>query len=252
MAPGALIAEAAASVDATPALAPVLGELFAEMDALGSSPRQTVHLLRTAGIGAGDRVLDLGCGRGGVTVAAAKQLGCRCVGVDAVPAFVQAARSLAIKRSIQVRCEFRVGDVRRVRSGRTFNAGLMLGLFDAVRATALLRTFVRPGGVMIVDDAVAVGPQRKRRGWMTLAEANAAITRRGDQMIGEVVWSAREVRAHEATLYARLANNATRLARARPELSQELEAFLRRQRAAGRELAGSLRPVVWLMRVSGR
>lgn len=243
-----LLNQAAASVDATPALTPVLSELFAGMDSLGSSPRLTVRMLREAGIGRGHRLLDLGCGRGGVTVAAAKA-GSRCVGVDAVPSFVAAARELAARRGVAGNCEFRVGDIRRVRSGRTFDAALMLGLFEVTRATALLRKYVRPGGVMIFDDAVVVGAKPARKGWVTLAAARSSIARRGDVIVTEVVWTAAEVRKHETRLYTQLARNAKRLKRTHPELTQELDEFLKRQRTAADELSGILRPVQWSVRV---
>lgn len=94
------LAAAAASVDLPASLLPHAGELFAALSALGSTPRRVVNMLARAGVGSGDRVVDLGCGKGAVAVEAAPRLGCRVLGVDAIGPFIEAARSLVRERGV--------------------------------------------------------------------------------------------------------------------------------------------------------
>lgn len=107
----------AASVDAPARLAPVLGDLFAGVPALGSEPRAIARLLRQSGATHRWRVLDLGCGKGAVAVEVARRIGCRVLGVDAHRPFVESARALACRRGVGDRCRFLVGDARRARPG---------------------------------------------------------------------------------------------------------------------------------------
>ncbi len=66
--------------------------------------RKTVEL---AGIRPGDRVLDVGCGTGDLTLAAAAQAGAagEVAGIDASPEMVQVARRKASGRSLPIRFE---------------------------------------------------------------------------------------------------------------------------------------------------
>src|SRR5512134_2942655 len=142
-----LLTEAAASVDATPILVPILGDLFTGIDSLGSSPRRVIRMLKSAGLRKGDRLLDLGCGKGAAAIAAAKELGCRCVGVDAVEEFITAARTSAATQAVEHRCEFRLGDIRTAKFRAKFDAAIMLGVCDVVTARRLLRKHLHAGGI---------------------------------------------------------------------------------------------------------
>lgn len=52
------------------------------------------HLVRVAGVGAGDRVLDVGCGTGNVAITAGRR-GAEVTGLDVTPAMLEAARENA-------------------------------------------------------------------------------------------------------------------------------------------------------------
>jgi SAM-dependent methyltransferase len=244
-----LMSAAARSVDATDALVPVLAELFSGIDSLGSSPGLTVRMLRVAGLRAGDRVLDLGCGKGATCLALAKSLGCICLGIDAVAGFTDSAAASAQRQGLSRRCRFLTGDIRAYRSVRRFDAAIMLGLFDIIRARRMLRRHTPSGGVIILDDAVALNSSRRR--WLTLDDARVELESQGDVILAEDVWSPERSRRLEARLYARLSANALRLAEVHPQLRSSLAAFLVRQRRAAAMLRGELRPVQWAVRVAG-
>lgn len=243
-----LLNEAAASVDATPAIVPVLSDLFKGLDSLGSAPGPAVAMLRQAGIGPASRLLDLGCGKGAFAVTAALRLKCRCLGVDALPDFVRSAQTFARRKEVEKSCRFVTGNARTFRSHTRFDAAAMLGLFGVSDAARLLRRQVRPGGVFILDDAVAVSKTSSPR-WVTIREAREILTAQGDEVIAEDVWTPARVRASEGRLYERLSVNVERLAVQHPELTRSLVAFLHRQRQAAASLRGPLRPVVWMVRV---
>ncbi len=249
--PGPLPRAIAASLDAPPALIPVLPDLFHGVEALGSMPRRTARILDTAGIGPRSRVLDLACGKGAVAIELARHLRCRVIGVDAFAPFIGAARHAAARRGVSGLCEFRVGDVTRIRSARAFDAALMIGLLPLERAAALLRRHVRPGGVYLIDDAF-LEPEAPRRkdldGVPTRAEARAFIARSGDRLLKEHVPTPSALRRINSSLLRRLDRRAREIARANPRLAPALREFLARQKHANRLMEGPIRPALWLIR----
>lgn len=245
----AVLATAAASIDLPSGLLPFAGELFAGIDALGSTPRRVVNMLGRAGIGAGDRVIDLGCGKGAVAVEAAARLGCRVVGVDAIEAFVESARGLARARGVEGLCRFAVGDQGATR-GR-YDAAMSIGVMPLEDAAALCRARVKRGGVYVLDDVVRLERVSERRGLgaPTLREARAMLERAGDRVEQCVTPTPAQIARLNTGIIAKLARNAARVAEQRPRLGRELAAFLARQRGANRVLVGVLRPTLWVVRV---
>jgi ubiquinone/menaquinone biosynthesis C-methylase UbiE len=227
------------------ALRPWLAPLFAELGPLGSSPRLARSMLERAGIGRGDRVLDLACGKGATSVHLAKHLGVRVVGVDACEEFLDAARARAAATGVSERCTWIRGDVRTAcRRERDFDATLMLGLFPLRQALALVRKRTRPGGFYLIDDAT----DSAQDGTLTPQVARALIRARGDELLDEIRQTPSAAKRQNDALYARLARSAKRLGDAHPRLRPALRRFLAEQREANRFLQGALRSTTWLVR----
>ena len=93
----------------------VMGTTSGEADRLGIQASlydsHTEHLLRTAGLREGMRVLDVGCGTGEVSLAAARVVGPsgRVLGVDMDPGVLERARQNAAASSLP-QCRFRAGN----------------------------------------------------------------------------------------------------------------------------------------------
>ena len=59
------------------------------------------------------KILDLGCGKGAVSVKLAATLKCNCFGIDAIPEFIEISKEKAREYSVDTLCRFEVGDVRK-------------------------------------------------------------------------------------------------------------------------------------------
>ncbi|MCL2072635.1 MAG: class I SAM-dependent methyltransferase [Marinilabiliaceae bacterium] len=57
-------------------------------------------------------VLDLGCGKGAISVKLAAALKCNCYGIDAIPEFIEASKEKAKEYEVSSICRFEVGDIR--------------------------------------------------------------------------------------------------------------------------------------------
>ncbi|MEZ6232558.1 MAG: class I SAM-dependent methyltransferase [Phycisphaerales bacterium] len=244
----------AASIDAPVAALPWTGEVFADLGSLGSSPRRVAGWLVAAGIGAGSRVLDLGCGKGAVAVEVAARCGCEVVGVDGFGAFVESAREAAARRGVADLCRFEVGDARDVGArwggGRrkTFDAAMMIALFAMEEASAILRRVVRAGGVSVIDDCVSAGAAASEDAPYTREEARLVLEEHGDRVEREHVWTPSEVRRAEGTLQRRIARRVEEVSAREARSRGPLGELMRRQTAAAAELERDVRPAMWLVR----
>lgn len=117
----------------------------------------TRHLLTEAGLGAGDRVLDAGCGVGDVTLLTASIVGPGglVVGVDRDPQALAVAEARAARAGYH-NVRFVKGDLREVRFDQPFDAVVgrfvLMYLGDATDAVRGLARHVRPGGVVAFQE----------------------------------------------------------------------------------------------------
>lgn len=118
----------------------------------------TMALLDRAGVGAGMRCVDLGCGSGQVTAELARMVtpGGEAVGVDMNPVNVQLAREAAASRGV-ANLEFRQMDVSEWNEpGRydvAYSRALLQHLRDPVDLLERMWAGLRPGGVILIEDA---------------------------------------------------------------------------------------------------
>ena len=117
----------------------------------------TEALLRSAGIGEGMRVLDVGCGSGCVSLLAARLVGPSgsVVGVDRSPQTIAFARSRAKAENID-HVEFIQGELANLELEDTFDA--LIGRFvlmflpEPVAALRTLSRYVRKGGIIAFQE----------------------------------------------------------------------------------------------------
>lgn len=252
--PSRLSRSIADSIDAPVAALPWIPELLADLDALGSHPRTIARWLGAAGLGPSSRVLDLGCGKGAAAIQLATQTGCRVLGIDAFAPFIASATAAAADRRVAHLCHFHRGDARAVipahaRPAPRFDAALMIGLFDLEEAASILRPFVRPGGVYLLDDCITIsrGPIADDAP-LTRAEAQLLLQEHGDTIEREIVWTPSQIRRSQTRILEHLARRTRAIVRRDPRSNAPLADFLRRQRAAAADLLGPVRPAMWLVR----
>lgn len=245
----------ASSVAAPTPLVPYFPRLFDGIDALGSSPRWVVNTLaRVAPPSPRSRTLDIAGGKGAVAVALARRFSCRVELSDACDAFVRAATKLAEHHAVAALVSARLADASRelARARRDpADLALMLNLWPFDRAAPALRSAVKPGGVYVFDDAVALGRVGGKSTFPTTAEVEALIASMGDRVLARSIRRRDALERAHAKLLARLTTNARALGRQRPALRPHLAEFLGHHRAAGGLLKGPLRPVLWVVRRGG-
>jgi len=119
----------------------------------------TLELAARLGVGAGDRVLDIGSGLGGPARAVAEEYGCTVIGLDLNAGFCRAAAELSAWVGLGDRVAFRCGDATRLPFGaETFDAVMTLHTAmnipakDALYAEA--HRVLKPGHVFAIYDVL--------------------------------------------------------------------------------------------------
>ncbi len=140
-----------------------LGETMAYSCAYFPSPGATLDEAQRAkwdlictklGLRTGDRLLDVGCGWGGLACHAARHYGARVVGVSVSAPQIAQARAAALAAGVADAVEFRVQDYRDVDDG-PFDAISSVGMFEHVglgRHRVYLRSIhrlLRPEGRLL-------------------------------------------------------------------------------------------------------
>ena len=258
-----LLRDIARSLDATPELLADIADLLSGLDALGS-PEDVVEMLRPLRLPPLASVLDLGCGKGAASIAVATELGLDVRGIDGFGRFVDIATRkweshLHRAGSVRGKCRFEAGDLRRLATeDRTqydvvmfLSVGTLFGSPD--ETVAELRGRVRTGGYLLLDDAYrrddgdtdATGAEN----YATLEETRRMLTRNGDTIAAERLYSQEEVRAANRADLERIAESAEALAARHPERASAYEAYVQAQRDECRILEEVLSCAMWLLRI---
>lgn len=234
----------------------VLPELLVDFEELGSDADVAVQLLRRCGVGPGARVLDLACGKGGLAVPIAAELGCHVHGVDLMEPFIDSAQQHARREGVADACRFEVGDARRAidEAQGAYDAVLYaaLRLFESPqRAIAQLRRTVKPGGVIFIDDgfvadaAVAAQAPEHYEGYLDLASTRAAWQSAGDRIEVEHIYPRDDITHSSAHEAAQIRSRAHEVAKRHPELAPAIEAFVESQAEAYAFLSNAFASAAW-------
>lgn len=126
-------------------------EIGASAEAIGNLIK--THFQSTSGL----KILDLGCGKGAISIQIAKELGCLCVGIDAMPEFIEEARTKSTEWGTDKLCAFFHADIRQVVDGFRGYDVIILGaigpiLGDYFQSLTRLKPNLNPGGIIIIDD----------------------------------------------------------------------------------------------------
>lgn len=139
-------------------LFPYLPYILQDLWEIGSDPDTIIRLVRNHFEEYVDlKVLDLGCGKGAVSVKLSQRLGCTCYGIDAIPEFVEFARQKATELNTNHLCAFETGDIRAKVNDLSGYDVVILGAIgpvfgDYFSTLSTLSKCITENGIFIIDD----------------------------------------------------------------------------------------------------
>lgn len=171
----------------------------------------TRRALELAGVGRGDRLLDVASGDGAAVLLAAGELGAEAVGVEYGAAAVRGAREAAAAAGLAARANFVEGDAEQLPVGDgSFDAVLcecsLCTFPDKRRAVAEMRRVLRPGGRLAIADVTAEPgclPTELRGDLATIACVGEALPTDGyERLLGEAGFGSVRVERREGDVAA--------------------------------------------------
>lgn len=126
---------------------------------IGADPDAIIKLIRKYCYNIPElKVLDLGCGKGAVSVKVSQNLGCTCYGIDAIPEFVDFANKKATEFEVARLCKFDTGDIREKVKKLSGYDVVILGAIgpvfgDYFLTLTTLSKCMNENGVFIIDDS---------------------------------------------------------------------------------------------------
>ncbi|MEM7054499.1 MAG: class I SAM-dependent methyltransferase [Pseudomonadota bacterium] len=243
------------ALEVEPRLLPWMPELLSDFDELGSDAGTIVEVLKRLDLPASARIVDLGCGKGAVSIAVAQALGCRVEGIELFQPFIEICNQQASAAGVADLCRFRHGDIVRL-SGQIEPAdvaiyaalGDVLGSFETV--VEIVRRFVRTGGIMLICEGYIKPGQSSDfpvfENYLSREEMLQRLQAKGDVLAYE--WIDTEDRSSDyAGEIAQLRQRAERLAEQQPELETELMQFIADQQDEYAFMAEYFVSAIWAL-----
>ncbi len=139
-------------------LFPFLPYILQDLWEIGTDPDVIIKLINKYFNNYTDlKVLDLGCGKGAVSIKVSKALGCKCYGIDAIPEFIKYAQLKAVEFEVKHLCTFETGDIREKIKKLSDYDIIILGAIGSVfgdyyKILTTLSKCIKRDGIFIIDD----------------------------------------------------------------------------------------------------
>ena len=93
-----------------PGIVPYLPYILQDLWELGADPNTVLDLIQKNISKSGLKILDIGCGKGAVSIRLAEKLDCIVYGIDFMKEFIEDAKRYAKQYGVENKCFFRQGD----------------------------------------------------------------------------------------------------------------------------------------------
>lgn len=139
-------------------LFPYLPYILQDLWEIGADPDAIIKLIRKFYANYNHlKVLDLGCGKGAVSIKVSQKLRCSCNGIDAIPEFVEFARQKAVEFKVNHLCKFETGDIREKVNDLSGFDIIILGAIgpvfgDYFTTLTTLKKCINEDGIFIIDE----------------------------------------------------------------------------------------------------
>jgi len=205
---------------------------------MGSDPETIINLVKSnLAIKTSTRVLDLGCGKGAVTISIARELGYECLGIDAVAEFIDVARLKAEAIGVANLCDFETNDIRtRVKSLNKFSA-IILGsigpvfgnMFNTLKSISHL---LETNGIIVIDDGyIPDNSTFEHPALVKRSEYINQVERSGMAIVNEVIHDYGDQRGGlNSEEFSRVENRCRELARLHPAEKHLFDEYIENQR----------------------
>ncbi len=219
-----------------PSLFPYLPYILQDIWEIGADPDVIIKLIKNQFNSYNHlKILDLGCGKGAVSVKAVKALGCRCLGIDAVPEFIAYAREKAAAFGADHLCVFETGDIREKVKDLSGYDIIILGAVgpvfgDYYETLMTLSKCTAENGIFIIDDGYIEDSSAYTH---PLIQKRSAVFRQidaaGMTLAEEIIIEKEDMKDSEDFIFQNLEKRCFELMEKYPEKKELFANYIRKQ-----------------------
>lgn len=181
------------------------------------------------------KVLDLGCGKGAVSIEVAHKLGCNCHGIDAIPEFISYAQKKAVEYNVEHLCKFETGDIRKtIKESKLYDV-IILGSIgpifgDYFTTLSTLLKCLNDSGMFMIDDGYIednsdyIHPLICKK-----HEVMQQIDLAGMKLIEEVIIKSDHIKESDVFIYDNIKKRCIELINKHPEKKYLFENYIKKQ-----------------------
>lgn len=204
---------------------------------IGSDPEIIIEIIKKHIINdhSNLKILDLGCGKGAVSIKVAEQFGCHCHGIDAISEFIDCANKKAVEYNVNNLCLFEVADIReKIKTLKEYDI-VILGSIGPVfgnhyTTLSLINKHLKPNGLIILDDGYIDDGSSYTH---PLIQKQGAILKQiqsaGMMLSDEMVINKDDISEADDDIFNKLKNRCMELISKYPEKRQLFEDYIQKQ-----------------------
>ena len=217
-------------------LFPYLSYILQDLWELGTSPEVVLNLVKKHTTNQSVlKILDLGCGKGAVSIKLAKELNCQCHGIDAVKEFIAEAKNKAKEFNVEEYCSFERDDIRiRIRDLKGYDI-IILGaigpvLGDYYSTLMKVSKCIEETGLIIIDDGYIDDeseyshPSMEKRSVILKQISDA-----GMKLVDEIIINKEKIKESDAHMYRNLKKRCQELIEIHPDKRNFFVDYVRKQ-----------------------
>ncbi|MBN1767542.1 MAG: class I SAM-dependent methyltransferase [Prolixibacteraceae bacterium] len=181
------------------------------------------------------KILDLGCGKGAVSIKTANNFKCTCYGIDAVGEFIEVAKQKAAQWNVGHLCTFETADIRtKIDTLSDFDV-VILGAIgpvfgDYFATLSALSKCISQNGIILIDDGVIDDSSNFSHPMMyKKSEIMNQAQKAGMQMIDFDDIDKNEIEESDDYIFNKLKNRCEELMIKNPQKKHLFENYLKQQ-----------------------
>ena len=203
---------------------------------IGTSTELIIELIRTHSSNYSNlSILDLGCGKGPVSIKLAKEFKCHCFGIDAFNDFIYDAQRKAKEYNVDKYCLFEAGDIRtKISDLKDFDIIILGGIgpvFGNYYSTlSTLSKCLKQNGLVIIDDGYIDDNSNYSHSLMQKkSEILKQISDTGMKFIDEAIVNQDELEEMDDFIFKNVKNRCNELIKNHPEKKDLFVEYIRKQ-----------------------
>jgi SAM-dependent methyltransferase len=204
------------------------------------------------------RILDLGCGKGAVSINVAKEIECTIKGIDAMPDFIESAKKYAKEFNVEDKCDFEAGDIRiKIKELKDFDViilGAIGSVFGDLYSTLKnLSGSLNSSGYVLLDDGYIQDESLTNYNrCLRKTDFYNQITYAGFEIVQEIIFEKDAIEDSDKIIYDSIEKRISELIKEYPDKKKLFNGYLKSQEYENYILANELITGTWLLQLKSK